>query len=447
MKKILSLLLSVVIMCSSFGLFASAENKQYNKGDIIEFGSYPQTEVKNELLLKKLNSLELKWTSYRYYSKEEIDFSYDSRGETYYLSSIAMPHDFMKYADVELDGEKYRAVTFNKYRPVFTQDEATAETDKLNSCQLLNGYTINRTYWFKYEPLKWRILDPDKGLVLCETIIDGQPFNNVSWCASGCQVTSFTLFTDTEMDNYAWLYSTSSIRSWLNNDFYHTAFSNLQKNNIKDTELENKSYEKIVAEAKDDIKQLEEIKKRPYYEDENCIDKVYLLSYADLMNEDYGLEIQDMFEIIGRGEDSFQGLNLNNNNCPSTSDYSKCQGTLLTSSVLESAINESNFDKEEIGKEMGLTSDDWDFIFENGVSPWMTRTGVSYYGSSVHGGWYVADISYDGISGVRPAMTLQSFDFSDSKPDEPEKKSFIDTVLEFLNNIIEFFRKLFTFDF
>ena len=442
MKKILSLVMSLLFVYYSFGIIASAEKKQYNKGDIIEFGSYPQTEVKNEILLKKLNSLELKWTSYRYYSQEEIDYSYDSRGETYHLLSIAKPHDFMKYADVELDGEKYRAVTFNKYRPAFTEDEATAETDKSSSFQPSNGYTVNRTYWFKYDPIKWCILDPDKGLVLCETIIDGQPFNNVSWCASGHQVASFTLFTDVEMDNYAWLYSTSSIREWLNNDFYNTAFSDSQKRFIKDTELENKSYEKIVAEDKNDIKQLEEIKNRPFYEDKNCIDKVYFLSYADLMNEDYGFEIKSIFE----NEITEGSINHNDRNCPLTSDYSKCQGIIMTSSLLEMSVKQSNYDKEEFRKEMGYTSEDWDFIFENGVSPWMTRTCISNYGSSVRGGYYVADTGYDGISGVRPAMTLQSFDFGDSNPDEPEKKSFIALVLEFFNNIIDFFRKLFAFD-
>ena len=33
-------------------------------------------------------------------------------------------------------------------------------------------------YGQEYEPLKWRVIDPDRGLVICETIVDSQPYSN-----------------------------------------------------------------------------------------------------------------------------------------------------------------------------------------------------------------------------------------------------------------------------
>lgn len=72
--------------------------------------------------------------------------------------------DWMKYADITLDGEKYRAVRFTAYRPDFIGDLAST-TNGSYSMQDDNGYKLNTVYYFKYEPLKWRVLDPKR--VLC----------------------------------------------------------------------------------------------------------------------------------------------------------------------------------------------------------------------------------------------------------------------------------------
>ena len=69
-------------------------------------------------------------------------------------------------------------------------------------------------YWFRYEPLKWRILENADGtaLILCESIIDGQQFNPTQ-----------SKYTD------------SIVRAWLNESFYETAFDTLQKSLIATT--------------------------------------------------------------------------------------------------------------------------------------------------------------------------------------------------------------------
>ncbi len=67
--------------------------------------------------------------------------------------------NWMKYADFTYNGTKYRAVTFSQYRPVWTSELSSSD----NSEQYDNGYTPNNIYYFKYEPLKWRILNPSTG--------------------------------------------------------------------------------------------------------------------------------------------------------------------------------------------------------------------------------------------------------------------------------------------
>lgn len=107
-KNALSVLLAVLMVTSiiPFSCFvhASAASLGYLVGDIIEFGSYPQSEVTDSALVAALKEQPLEWISYGYYS---------GSGE---LGSMA-ESDYMKYADVEYNGEKYRAVTFSKYRP------------------------------------------------------------------------------------------------------------------------------------------------------------------------------------------------------------------------------------------------------------------------------------------------------------------------------------------
>ena len=101
-KKLLSLLLAVIMIVCTVPM-AFAQGKTYEVGDIIEFGSYPQSEVKDQALLFKLSELAPaweNWTSYDYYWRIE-----GVNG-----GNLAMAQDWMKYTDVEYDGNKYRGV-------------------------------------------------------------------------------------------------------------------------------------------------------------------------------------------------------------------------------------------------------------------------------------------------------------------------------------------------
>ena len=160
-KKTLSVLLSLMLTLTGLvGLCVSAGAT--NVGDIIEFGNYPQTKVSETTALKNAANAAT-WKSYEYYI-----------GSGEYDGQMASS-DFMKYADFSLNGVKYRAVRFNSYRPFDTKYASSAS----RSLQDNNGYSTNKTYFFKFEPLEWRVLDPSAGLILCETVIDSQAFQNV----------------------------------------------------------------------------------------------------------------------------------------------------------------------------------------------------------------------------------------------------------------------------
>ena len=318
-------------------------------GDIITFGSYPQSEVTKEndsATYAKLEAAKKNWVSYRYYSGD------GSRGSM-------QPGDWMKYADITLGGEKYRAVRFTQYRPRSTERSFSSE----HLLQDDNGYTVNNIYYFKYEPLKWQVLDPKKGLVLSKSIIDSQAYSNTIYDNAGKGYTN-----DATGENYANDYATSSIRKWLNEDFYNTAFTSAQKQNILPTTLDNKAYS--VDHSK--------------YDSVSTTDNIFLLSYSEVQSASYGFT---------------DSVNSTGARMAVGTDYAKAQGLDVCSS--------------------------------NRCSLWRLRSAGGYPGlacyvnpfgdvSSLAG--YVADTS----DGIRPALRLSNLatntgDSSSAKAHSPAK--------------------------
>ncbi len=266
-KKTLSVLLSLMLTVTGLvGLCVPAN--AVNVGAIIFFGNYPQTKVSETTALKNAANAAT-WKSYGYYT-----------GTGSYDGSMAAS-DYMKYADFVSGGVKYRAVKFTKYRPDSTSKTSAAG----NSQQDDNGYSPNTTYYFKYEPIEWRVLDPSAGLVLCETIIDAQAHQNV--VRKSASDNYYIGSSSTYANNYA----ESSIRTWLNNDFYNTAFNTAQKNKIESTTLNND------AARPEDSK----------YNSVSTTDPIFLLSYSEVQNNSYGLS----------SDSERKGKNT---------DYAKCQG-------------------------------------------------------------------------------------------------------------------------
>ncbi|MCR5782003.1 MAG: hypothetical protein K6G90_04610 [Clostridia bacterium] len=192
MKRILSILITMIMLAGVIAVpgVITASAADLRTGDYVTFGSYPQTRVVDVDLLDALNSQTLNWTYYDYYVN-------------------GVREDFMKYADVTISGIRYRAVRFMVYRPSCTN----ASYD--DSYQDDNGYVPGQVYWFRYEPIVWRVLDPDAGLLMTEEIIDSQPFNNELYGDE---------YGNAGHTHYASNWAYSSLRSWMNGDFYDTAF-------------------------------------------------------------------------------------------------------------------------------------------------------------------------------------------------------------------------------
>ncbi len=347
LKRILTVLMSLCILfcgISCIFLQANAQTQLNTVGEIVEFGAYPQSEVKDEETLTALNSFELNWVSYGYYSGNG---DYGSMTQS----------DFMKYADISYNGERYRAVRFTAFRPWQTQT-------KLNDleyicCQEENGYSVDTTYWFKFDALKWRVLDEEKGLIICETVIDSQPFNNLLYYVSVDGKDQY--YSDKTHKNFANDYATSSIRKWLNEDFYNTAFDSDEKKLITKTTLDNS---------------------HPFEENgyrTSTEDNIFLLSFSEVNNRDYhlGAEEADGYYIISS---------------TNPSDYSLCQG-----------LNVDN---------IGTTYD--------GLAQWILRTYSDVFCPSIY--TYFVDnsghienyLSANACSGIRPAACV---DFSKGSDD------------------------------
>lgn len=210
--RLLAFLAVIATIITSLPLVSSAAG-DIGSDDIILFGSYPQSEVEDAQLLSSLNSIELQWKSYDYYC-----------GTGKWNDGKMHTADYMQYADVNLDGNKYRAVKFDSYRPYFTGFESTADGD---TYQDNNGYECGKIYWFSYEPLKWRIVDEKSGYAICDSIIDSQPFQNMIF------YNGWEYFADYQYYDWSNYYVVSSIRNMLNNEFLVCAFTAEEKANLE----------------------------------------------------------------------------------------------------------------------------------------------------------------------------------------------------------------------
>lgn len=265
MKKVISILLAVILLSGwavMSGVTVSAEG--IKTGTLVTFGSYPQSSVIDPSLLDELNAQPVTWTYYDYYC--------DGKKE-----------DYMKYADITLSGDHYRAVTFKHYRPYDWKYSGDAEY----SFQDDNGYEPNKVYWFKYEPIVWRVLYAPNGFLVAENLLDSQPFHNVYYYNGGY------CYGDEIHAHYASLWSYSSLRAWLNSDFYNTAFD-FEKSNIYTTSF---TYTSNYS---------------PSYVVESKKNNVFLLSESDVLNTAYGFSSN-----VDSGKDYRIAYGT---------DYARCQG-------------------------------------------------------------------------------------------------------------------------
>lgn len=177
------------------------------------------------------------------------------------------------YKDIEIDGTRYRGIYFNEYRMSQTSKESKAvigDTSPDISWMYQSGVKTETVYWFRFEPVKWRVLTKTDGkaFLMCDKAIFAMQFQH-----------------DTEID-IPCDYAKSDIRGWLNESFYGLAFDTAQKNIILDTVVDNS-----ISSAKPTEKEYESWNTGEYgTAGENTIDKVFLLSVRDITNSDYGFK-------------------------------------------------------------------------------------------------------------------------------------------------------------
>ena len=179
-------------------------------GTVFTLGEYPQRRVTDGYLIEQLDHCEHNWQSYGYYS-----------GDGSYASC---QRDYMQYADINYADHKYRAVKFSHYRPTFTYEDCTAE----KTLQDDHGYEPDTVYYFSYDPLQWKVIDGASGRAICLNIIDAQAFNSNIFVVQDGE-------TQIPVSGNAW--QGSDLCSWLNQDFYNTAFSVADKQQIKMTKV------------------------------------------------------------------------------------------------------------------------------------------------------------------------------------------------------------------
>lgn len=130
-----------------------------------------------------------------------------------------------------------------------------------------NGTTIekDKTYWFKCEPIVWNVLSSKDGeyYLLSKDLIDSH--NYFESIENERTIDGKTIYPSN--------YEHSDLRAWLNNEFYNKAFS-LDSSYINTTTVDNSD---AVTGSGDDT-----------YASNNTEDKVFLPSYLDYLNPDYG---------------------------------------------------------------------------------------------------------------------------------------------------------------
>lgn len=190
------------------------------------FGSYPQSEVKNDSLKKAIDA---------------------KLGD--------------KSGDCWIDGTKYRKVYLNDA--------------KADYYWTANGASKTEPRYFKWERIKWRVL-----------YINDDPFDGNMLLMSDKALECFGYFGNNYNGHLPW--KISDVRSYLNGygenyngngfdysdigkNFLSLAFSNAEKKDIMKTNVNNRDTGVSGSAGSD-----------------NTEDKVFLLSYADVLNSEYG---------------------------------------------------------------------------------------------------------------------------------------------------------------
>lgn len=266
----------------------------------IIFGNYPQSQVKDESLIKKLNAT-TGVDKYEDLADVEIE------GWTYLdYRKFGELSENIAFKDITLDGITYRGIYIKEY----TERQAClARIADGVSYQQDYKYIKGDVYWFKYEPIKWVILKEDKEngkvMLMAELALDVKPFQDQVKKDEGKYYNDSEGVPD-KIAAYNWEYS--YIRKWLNDTFYNIAFTDLQKEVIQTVKIDNSAYNGELG--------FKDTNPNEDYNNPDTEDKIFLLSLQEFLT-------------LPR----FQPNLTKNDNYVGYADYYKAMGGFLQPSI------------------------------------------------------------------------------------------------------------------
>ena len=201
--------------------------KYTRDGNYIYFGYWPQTLERDENVIAKLNEVAgtiPEYTIYTVLEKPENWLYYENSKDIWYI-------------DVIYSGTKYRGFYMKEFRPGVYGSLGYSYVSA-------NHYTNHQVYWFKVEPIKWRILTTsgNSAYIMSDIALDAfwlEPNRREAGFYNG-EYGVFRGTKESDVDGtYANNWEYCFLRRWLNETFYNEVFNDLQKEIIKTTRLDN----------------------------------------------------------------------------------------------------------------------------------------------------------------------------------------------------------------
>ena len=263
----------------------------------INFGMYPQTKVEDPAILVGLSAY-----------ATNLPSSMNANGWTVqkipneYGVNLNAKSDYSFYKDVVYEGAYYRAMYFTEYRiynpgSVTIWDSVAKDWYKPwgPTCQLTKGYAKETVFWFKYEPIKWEVLQENKStgemFVFSDLCIDSN-----YWGYDGTNI----------INNY----EKSSVRAFLNDDFLYYAFTKAEREMINQKVYRNDGASTCMASNTNAVGV------------NNTNDKVALISLEEVTRQIYGFD--NTLREMSNG--SSQCFVADVNRQKKGTDYANCQG-------------------------------------------------------------------------------------------------------------------------
>lgn len=242
------------------------------EGNYIYFGYWPQTCEKDETVIAKLN--EMAGTPPLPRDKEN-PYNWESHeGTTYMWQKIVI-----------YNGTKYLGVQMNDYR--------ASGVYSLTSYIMKNGYFTFEVYWFKYEPIKWRILTTsgDSAYIMSDIALDSFSIQPNRY--QGFYNEKYGVFRTDQNGNMDGTYANNweycFLRGWLNDTFYKEVFNDLQKEIIQTTHLDNTARSSNPNDYPKYYGYGENAGKNKFADQcKDTDDKIFLLSLRDITTTAYG---------------------------------------------------------------------------------------------------------------------------------------------------------------